>query len=521
MPAAAPSPLAELLARHTREGELYEKLPEGRVRCFACGHRCLIPPGHDGICKVRFNDAGILKVPHGYVGALQVDPVEKKPFFHALPGAKALSFGMLGCDYHCGYCFVPGTAVATTGGPRTLDSLFAGAVTVLETGGDAVAVRPSVEVLTHRGRSRPVRGVFRHEYRGPLMALRLSGGAEIRSTPEHEFLVSARAARGVRPPSFFMPASGVTPEFDLLEPISDGTFRKRRIEESRVVAYEGPVYNIEVEEDQTYLVEGAAVHNCQNWITSQALRDPKAVAPPDVVTAQDLVRLAREHGARIITSTYNEPLITSEWAVAVFREAKAAGLVCSYVSNGNGTPEVLDYIRPYVSLYKVDLKSFRDRHYRELGGTLERVLWTIRSLHERGIWVEIVTLLVPGFNDSDEELTDIARFLVSVSPDIPWHVTAFHKDYKMTGPEDTSVHTLLRAAETGAREGLRFVYAGNIPGAVGEWEDTRCPSCRTVLIERRGFRVLANRIPDGVCPSCQTKVPGFWEPAARALVATS
>ncbi len=164
-----------------------------------------------------------------------------------------------------------------------------------------------------------------------------------------------------------------------------------------------------------------------------------------------------------------------------------------------------------MSLYKVDLKSFRDRHYRELGGTLERVLWTIRSLHERGIWVEVVTLLVPGFNDSDEELTDIARFLVSVSRDIPWHVTAFHKDYKMTGPADTSVRTLLRAAETGAREGLHFVYAGNIPGAVGEWEDTRCPSCRAVLIERRGFRVLANRIPDGVCPSCRRAVPGFWE----------
>jgi pyruvate formate lyase activating enzyme len=487
MPAAAPSPLAELLARHTREGELYEKLPEGRVRCFACGHRCLIPPGHDGICKVRFNDAGILKVPYGYVGALQVDPVEKKPFFHALPGAKALSFGMLGCDYHCGYCFVPGTAVATTGGPRTLDSLFAGAATVLETGGDAVAVRPSVEVL------------------------RLSGGAEIRSTPEHEFLVSARAARGVRPPSFFMPASGVTPEFDLLEPISDGTFRKRRIEENRVVSYAGPVYNIEVEEDQTYLVEGAAVHNCQNWITSQALRDPKAVAPPDVVTAQDLVRLAREHGARIITSTYNEPLITSEWAVAVFREAKAAGLVCSYVSNGNGTPEVLDYIQPWVSLYKVDLKSFRDRHYRELGGTLERVLWTIRALHERKIWVEIVTLTVPGFNDSDEELRDIARFLVSVSPDIPWHVTAFHKDYKMTAPDNTSVATLLRAAEIGASEGLRFVYAGNIPGHVRNWENTYCPGCGALLVERRGFRVLKNRVPDGTCPSCARSIPGFWQ----------
>ena len=109
---------------------------------------------------------------------------------------------------------------------------------------------------------------------------------------------------------------------------------------------------------------------------------------------------AKKSGARIVTSTYNEPLITSEWAAAVFRLAKAEGLLCSYVSNGNGTEEVLEYLRPCVSLYKVDLKGFRDRPYRELGGTLERVLWTIRALHERGIWVEVVTLVVPGFNDS-------------------------------------------------------------------------------------------------------------------------
>jgi pyruvate formate lyase activating enzyme len=517
MPLPAPS-LADVLARRTREGDLYETLADGRVRCFACGHRCLIPPGRDGVCRVRFNEAGTLKVPFGYVGGLQVDPVEKKPFFHALPGARALSFGMLGCDLHCGYCFVPGTEVMTPGGLRTIDSLFDRGQTVLETASDAVAVRPSVEVLTHRGRARPVRGVFRHHYQGPLMVLTLSGGAEIRATPEHEFLVSARAARGVRPPSFFVPASAVTPEFDLLEPASDGTFRKRRLEDTRIQEYAGPVYNIEVEEDSTYLVQGAAVHNCQNWITSQALRDPDAVASPQEVTPAELVRLARRHQARILTSTYNEPLITSEWAMSVFQEARPAGLVCSYVSNGNATPEVLDYIRPYVSLYKVDLKSFRDRHYRELGGTLEAVLWTIRRLHEMGFWVEIVTLLVPGFNDSDEELRDVARFLVSVSPDIPWHVTAFHEDYKMTGPGNTPVATLLRAAEIGTGEGLRFVYAGNLPGRVGRWEDTRCPGCHATLIERAGFHVLSDRLSaTGTCPDCGRGIPGFWEPQAAAL----
>jgi pyruvate formate lyase activating enzyme len=344
--------LGEVLAKRTVEGELYEKLEKKAVRCFSCGHRCKILNGLQGICKVRYNEDGVLKVPRGYAAALQVDPIEKKPFFHAYPGALALSFGMLGCDYHCGYC--------------------------------------------------------------------------------------------------------------------------------------------------------------QNWVTSQALRDPVAGAKPIDVEPADLVRLALENGARVITSTYNEPLITSEWAVEVFREAKKAGLVCSYVSNGNGTPEVLDYIAPYVDLYKVDLKGFDDRHYRDLGGVLGPVLDTIRGLKERGIWLEIVTLIVPGFNDSEEELTRCAEFLAGVDVNIPWHVTAFHEDYKMTGNGNTPAKTLLRAYEIGRRAGLRFVYPGNIPGAVGDLESTHCTGCGAVVIGRHGFRVTSYRLVDGHCPDCGTAIPGVW-----------
>jgi len=345
--------LAGILARHTREGELCETLANGRVRCVACGHRCLIPPGREGVCRVRFNEEGVLRVPFGYVAGLQLDPVEKKPFFHALPGARALSFGMLGCDMHCGFC--------------------------------------------------------------------------------------------------------------------------------------------------------------QNWLTSQALRDGTAAVPVDEVSPEEIVRAAKRGAARIVTSTYNEPLITSEWAAAVFRLAKAEGLLCSYVSNGNGTEEVLEYLRPWVSLYKVDLKGFRDRAYRDLGATLERVTWTIRALHEKGFWVEVVTLVVPGHNDSDEELRDVARFLVSVSPDVPWHVTAFHPDYRMDDRPPTSVRALLRAAEIGASEGLHFVYAGNLPGVVRSLENTYCPGCRALLVERRGFRVLRNVLPaDGCCPGCGRAIPGVW-----------
>ncbi len=250
---------------------------------------------------------------------------------------------------------------------------------------------------------------------------------------------------------------------------------------------------------------------CQNWVTSQALRDEAAVSRPMRTTPEEMVREAVELGARAVVSTYNEPLITAEWAVAVFREAKKAGLATGFVSNGNGTPQVLEYLRPWVDLYKVDLKSFDDRHYRQLGGRLEPILRTIRALHEMGFWVEIVTLVIPGFNDSDEELTRLAEFLVAVSPFIPWHVTAFHKDYKMTDPENTSPEMLVHAAEIGRRAGLKYVYAGNLPGRVGDLENTRCHQCGETLIERYGYLITGYHLtPEGACPRCATKIPGRW-----------
>jgi len=171
---------------------------------------------------------------------------------------------------------------------------------------------------------------------------------------------------------------------------------------------------------------------CQNWVTSQMLRDPDAVAAPRETTPRQLVDLAFKHGAPVVASSYNEPLITSEWAVDVFKEAKGRGLRCAYISNGNGTPQVLDFIRPFVDAYKVDLKTFDPKHYRELGGVMENVTDTIRMLKARGFWVEIVTLVVPGFSDDPDDLKRMADFLASVDPLMPWHMTAFHPDYKMT-----------------------------------------------------------------------------------------
>ncbi|MDR3718754.1 MAG: AmmeMemoRadiSam system radical SAM enzyme [Bryobacteraceae bacterium] len=350
--------LAEQLALHTREGDLYDALEGDRIRCYACGHCCPIPSGFAGVCKVRFNRGGKLLVPYGYVNALHSDPIEKKPFFHALPGTRALSFGMLGCDLHCGYC--------------------------------------------------------------------------------------------------------------------------------------------------------------QNWFSSQALRDFRSELNFREVEPAEIVGLARRSKASSVISTYNEPLITSEWAVAVFREARDAGLVTGFVSNGNATPQVLEYLRPWVDLYKVDLKSFDDRRYHELGGRLQPVLDSIRQIHAMGFWLEIVTLVVPGFNDSQAELEALTGFVASVSPDIPWHVSAFHPDYRMTGPRSTPVETLQRAVSIGHAAGLRYVYAGNLPGPAGDLENTICPGCRTLLIERRGFDVIQNRITaGGTCPRCQRAIPGYWRPGMQ------
>jgi len=210
-------------------------------------------------------------------------------------------------------------------------------------------------------------------------------------------------------------------------------------------------------------------------------------------------------------SSYNEPLITAEWAVAVFQQAKEAGLACAFVSNGNATPEVLDFLRPWIIAYKIDLKGFDDKNYRTLGGTLEHVINGIRMVHERGLWLEVVTLVVPGFNDSAEELRQTAEFLAGISPDIPWHVTAFHQDYKMTGPPDTQPADLLRAVEAGRAAGLRYIYAGNLPGELAGHEDTRCPGCGETLVRRRGYRILEYRLTAaGACPRCAEAIPGRW-----------
>ena len=348
--------LAEVLDELTVPGQLFKKLNEDKLQCLACAHRCVLKPGQRGICKVRFNEKGTLRVPWGYVVSIQTDPIEKKPFAHFMPGSDALSFGMLGCNFHCDFC--------------------------------------------------------------------------------------------------------------------------------------------------------------QNWTTAQALNEPASRMGPEYlrrITPEQMIAYGRQTGAKVIASTYNEPLITTEWAVDIFKLAKQVGMKCVYVSNGYATPETLKYLLPHLDGYKIDLKSMQAAHYRELGGKLGPVLETIQNAVELGLWVEVVTLVIPEFNDSREELWEMARFITSVSPDIPWHVTAFHPDYKRTDVHSTPLSTLQLAAEIGQEAGLRYVYAGNLPGKVGSLENTYCPYCQTLLVERRGFSVTQYNITAaGKCPKCGTTIAGVW-----------
>jgi pyruvate formate lyase activating enzyme len=326
---------------------------KGRVRCLACAHGCLLKENQRGICQVRSARQNTLWVPQNYVCGLQCDPIEKKPFFHVFPGSGALTFGMVGCNFRCGFC--------------------------------------------------------------------------------------------------------------------------------------------------------------QNWISTQALLHESITLPVRPISAEEIVHSAQRNHARLVVSSYNEPMITIEWAAHIFQKAQASGLACAMVSNGFASPEALAFIRPHLNALKIDLKCFREQSYRRMGGRLKPVMETIRLAHKLGLWLEIVTLLIPGFNSEEHEIREMAQFIKSVDPNIPWHITAFHPDYQMTNGRYTSAAELITAAEIGRSTDLNFVYTGNMPGRAGAWENTQCPQCHSLLIERRGYSINQYHLDSsGKCPHCQHSIPGLW-----------
>jgi pyruvate formate lyase activating enzyme len=335
-----------------REAMLYEKLPDGSVHCFLCGHHCRIREQEFGFCRVRQNIRQTLYTyAYGVVIANHIDPVEKKPLYHFLPGTLAFSIGTAGCNFHCGFC--------------------------------------------------------------------------------------------------------------------------------------------------------------QNWQISQAADSIRSGAVYGLpLASEDVVGRALANRCRSIAYTYTEPTIFFEYAFETARLARKEGLRNIFVSNGFMTEQALETIAPWLDAANVDLKSWRDEFYRKTcAGRLRPVLQSIRHMRRLGIWVEVTTLLIPGENDSQEELEGIAGFLAEVDADIPWHISGFHPSYKFMDRPATSAESLEKARGIGRRAGLRFVYLGNIPGD----NHTFCPGCGTAVIKRQGRLAVGPWVQEkGQCATCGKRIPGIW-----------
>ena len=347
------APLAEALGRRTARAALVERGPaEGALRCTACAHRCVIGPGRRGACGVRFERDGALRVPFGYVARANVRFVETNTIYHVLPGARALTFGMYGCDLRCGYC--------------------------------------------------------------------------------------------------------------------------------------------------------------QNWYVSQALRERDEREGPSDISSDQLVGRAVSERCRVICAAYNEPAISAEWVHDVFRRAKERGLVTAMITDGNATRELLEYMRPVTDVYRVDLKGYTEEQYRSLGGRLAPVLESIALAKKLGFWVEVVTLVVPHFNDELPGLRSLAMAIARVDQDIPWHLNAFQPRYRMRDRPPMSAGLLVSAAGSAYAKGLRFVYVGNVDHELGELSHTRCPCCHETIVRRRGYESMLEVADPSRCPRCGAAIPGLW-----------
>ncbi len=337
-----------------KEAKLYKKLNGNAVQCLACNHKCVIPEGKTGICGARKNIKGKLySLVHSRAAALHIDPIEKKPLFHFLPGSLALSFGTLGCNFACRFCQNDDISQALKG----------------------------------------------------------------KSLPESEL----------------------------------GEF-----------------------------------------------------IPP-----KEIIVYAKKYNIPTIAYTYNEPTVFAKYAYETMKLAKENGLKNVWVSNGFFSKETLDLIAPYLDAINIDIKSFSEDFYHTIvGAQLEPVKENIKEVYKRNIWLELTTLVIPGYNDSKKELSQIAEFIKNISPDIPWHISRFFPAYKMVDVLPTPKQTLLEAYTIGKETGLNYVYLGNMPNS--KYESTYCPKCKRLLIERLGFEILANYLEEGKCPDCQEKIPGVF-----------
>ncbi|GBD99625.1 molybdenum cofactor biosynthesis protein A [bacterium BMS3Abin07] len=248
--------------------------------------------------------------------------------------------------------------------------------------------------------------------------------------------------------------------------------------------------------------------HCQNSEISQFPKEHDGTIMGSDMTPESIVEAALKHGCESISYTYTEPTIFMEFAYDCAKIAHAKGIKNVFVSNGYMTPESVELIAPYLDGDNIDLKGDEEFYKKICGAHVEPVKNAIRLMKEKGVWVEVTTLIIPDYNDSDETLTMIAGFIKSVSPEIPWHVTQYYPTYRLNDKPRTPLKTLKRAREIGLNAGLHFVFEGNVPGEGRE--NTYCHHCGATVIKRTGFSIIENRLSGGLCPDCRHIIPGIW-----------
>ncbi|MBQ9369338.1 MAG: AmmeMemoRadiSam system radical SAM enzyme [Victivallales bacterium] len=332
---------------------LYTLLLNGNAQCQACAHQCVIKPGGHGLCGQRSFNGTVFTVPRDAVSGLAIDPMEKKPLYHFLPGHEVLSYGTVGCSLACPFC--------------------------------------------------------------------------------------------------------------------------------------------------------------QNWDISQVGRDERANGVIHPVNAEEIVALAVQRNVPAIAATYNEPVIGAEWTADIFELSHTKGIRTVLVSNGFASPKAVALLASLTDAANIDLKAGTNDGYRQLGGRLQPVLDAITELHRQGVWLEVTTLVVPGFNNTPAHYTAIAEFIASLSCDIPWHISAYFSTYKMPpSPEFTPLSDIEAAVQYGEQAGLHHIYTGNLRPNLSR-SDTLCPHRGRKLIQRFNYTLNGNTIKNGKCPDCGTSIAGVFD----------
>lgn len=246
---------------------------------------------------------------------------------------------------------------------------------------------------------------------------------------------------------------------------------------------------------------------CQNWEISQMVRDEHLIMGNEA-SPESIVENAKKYGSKSIAYTYTEPTIFFEYAYDTAKLAHEVDIKNVFVTNGYMTEEAIKKIEPYLDAANVDLKSFSDDFYRKLcGAKLQPVLDALKLMKKLGIWVEVTTLIIPTLNDSSEELREIAKFIVNeLGEGTPWHISRFYPAYNLRDKPPTPIETIHKAREIGLNEGLKYVYEGNVLGSTGE--NTYCPNCKNLIIERLGYQIINKATKDGKCPYCESRIYG-------------